>query len=1157
MTESVSSVGLDPDRYLPRELASKLEASRTDRSMQGERRIITMLFCDVKGSTAAAEQLDPEEWTEIINGAFEHMIRPIYKYEGMIPRLMGDAILAFFGAPIAHEDDPQRAVLAGLEIQESIKPYQEEIRKRFGVDFALRVGINTGLVVVGEVGSDLRMEYTAIGDAINLAARMEQTAEPGSVQISEETYKLVAPFFEVEELGGIQVKGKAQPVNAYRVLSVVKTPGQMRGLKGFASTLVGREAELSALEGHLTALSEGTGAVVTVLGEAGLGKSSLVATAHKDLDTTSVSWLEAHALSYTQTTSYYSWRQIIRAAIGARESDSPAKVRSRLQVTSEHAGYPSDEIPFLESMLVVESQESQEKVSHFEGEDLFERITDAVRRFLIKTATESPLVIVFDDLHWMDEASLTLLSNVVKLVQDHSILFLCLMRPEVDTPAWDFNQRLQRELSARSHQIELSPFSSETTRGMLLNLLGSHELPQTLYDQISAKAEGNPFFVEEIIRSLIETEQIVRDNGNWHTAQTQTKISLPKTLSGVLSARIDRLPEAAKHTLHDASVIGRSFDLKTLSALESPTNGLDEKIQKLEHAGLVYIESNGGNPEYAFRHALLHEATYNSILLKRRRKLHTRVGEYLEKTHSDRLNEFAPVLAHHFYNARDARSQKYDEIAGDNAFRLYANSEAVTHFKRALEVALRVEAADTKIEELYRKLGQALELSGRYEEALENYNQLEVYGDEHEVRSIKLTALLAKSTIYSIYNELHDPELSEQALIRALEISEAIGETSIQARLHWNLMLSYLFSNRLDQAQEHGERALPLARESDDRDQLAYILNDLGRVYTCQGKFKQVYEVSKEARQIWGELENENMLADSYGSEAEARFQSGDHQGAQELLKEGLRLSEKTENLWGQSYNRMLISLIHFDKGHIRRGIQISEQCVVEGDQANLLASSIAHRAELGWYYGHYGALEKGFEAAEKALHLADEEQPSFRSFPLAVIVLLHLMKGDSDSAKRIAGREPLQPIPIPYAHYTILVRLANVGLVLAQENYARGLSLVDALLAEVSSLTYVNIPLVLQRKASALAGLNRLDEAHRTLTQACSQAEEMESRHHLWSVYLDLADMNVRLDHREKAEAFRQKAREIIDEIAEDLREISLRESFLAKPRVRNLMKD
>src|SRR5688500_3477817 len=214
------------DRYLPQELLSKLEYARARNSMMGERRVITMLLCDVKGSTAAAEKVDPEIWTDIMNGVFEHMIRPIYRYEGLVPRLMGDAILAFFGAPITHEDDPQRAVLAGLEIQEGIRSYAEEIRLKYGLEFGLRVGINTGLVVVGEIGSDLRMEYTAIGDAINLAARMEQTAEVGTIQISDETYKLVAPFFDVQPLGGMEIKGKSIPIKTYRVLGIKSTPGE-------------------------------------------------------------------------------------------------------------------------------------------------------------------------------------------------------------------------------------------------------------------------------------------------------------------------------------------------------------------------------------------------------------------------------------------------------------------------------------------------------------------------------------------------------------------------------------------------------------------------------------------------------------------------------------------------------------------------------------------------------------------------------------------------------------------------------------------------------------------------------------------------------------------------------------------------------------------
>src|SRR5688572_13197635 len=270
------------DRYLPQELVTKLESARARNSMFGERRIITMLFCDVKGSTAAAEKVDPEVWTEIMNGVFEHMIRPIYKYEGLVPRLMGDAILAFFGAPITHEDDPQRAVLAGLEIQESIQPYAEEIRLRYGLEFGLRVGINTGLVVVGEIGSDLRMEYTAIGDAINLAARMEQTAQVGTIQVSEDTYKLVSPFFNVEPLGEVEVKGKSAPIKAYRVLGVKSTPGQLRGLEGLNSPLVGRESQLELLNVKVEDLRNKKGAVVAVVGEAGLGKSTVIAEIKKN-----------------------------------------------------------------------------------------------------------------------------------------------------------------------------------------------------------------------------------------------------------------------------------------------------------------------------------------------------------------------------------------------------------------------------------------------------------------------------------------------------------------------------------------------------------------------------------------------------------------------------------------------------------------------------------------------------------------------------------------------------------------------------------------------------------------------------------------------------------------------------------------------------------
>ncbi len=263
-------------QYIPKELLAKLEAAKAG-GVQGERRIVTMLFCDVAASTAAAEKLDPEEWADVMNGAFDYLIAPVYRYEGTLARLMGDGILAFFGAPIAHEDDPQRAVLAGLDIVDGMRPYRERVKGEWGLDFEVRVGINTGLVVVGEVGSDLRLEYTALGDAINVAARMEQTAQPGTVQITEDTRNAVAPLFDFEDLGGIDLKGKGEPVQAYRVLGVKETPGRLRGIEGLDAPLIGRERETSVLRALITDLRQGSGQIISVMGEPGLGKSRLIA----------------------------------------------------------------------------------------------------------------------------------------------------------------------------------------------------------------------------------------------------------------------------------------------------------------------------------------------------------------------------------------------------------------------------------------------------------------------------------------------------------------------------------------------------------------------------------------------------------------------------------------------------------------------------------------------------------------------------------------------------------------------------------------------------------------------------------------------------------------------------------------------------------------
>lgn len=1139
------------DRYLPQELVTKLAAARSRNSMVGERRVITMLFCDVKGSTAAAEKVDPETWTDIMNGAFEYMIRPIYKYEGLVPRLMGDAILAFFGAPIAHEDDPQRAVLAGLEIQEGIKTYVEEIRRKHGFDFGLRVGINTGLVVVGEIGSDLRMEYTALGDAINLAARMEQTAQVGTIQVSDETYKLVAPFFEVQSLGGVEVKGKSEPVQTYRVLRVMSTPRQLRGLEGLSSPLVGREPHLALLKQRLNDLDHRQGSVVAVVGEAGLGKSTLIAELRKSADRTRFLWLKGESLSYTRSITYYPWRQIIRQSIDARDEDSPADVRAKLGNTGEHYDVLGDDNPFLEAILAVESEESARIVAGFQGEGLNQRMIDATRGFLCRLAIESPLVIVFDDLHWSDEASLNLLLNVVDLSASQPIVFICMARPDVTAASWDSIRKMKQNVSNVFYWLELTPLQIDQTEALLNNLLGINDLPKHVQELVIGKAEGNPFFVEEIIRSLIETKQIVYEDARWKALSDEAKISLPNTLRGVLSARIDRLAETPKHVLQNAAVIGRLFDLRILRRLTGLNGGLDPQIQYLQDVSLIESLLE----EYAFRHVLIQEATYESILIKQRTELHRQIAETLEELHANRVEEFAPLIAHHFYSANDDRSLKYDLIAGEKSARLYANVEAATHFRRALDVAQRIGGDAKQIKQIFSQLGQVLELSGRYEQALAVYDDLYAFGMEREDQAVEMFALMAKATIYSIFSQLHNPDLSAKLLLDALGISRELGDRAAETKLSWNLMLNNLFSKRFDDALKHGETALVLARDLGDREELAFVLNDLCRLYTCLGRFEDAYAVIKEARTLWIEQNNQVMLADSLGSEAEAAYNAGEFDRAFQNCQQALIISEKINNIWGQSYDRMLMTFALLQEGQLGKALPLGERSTQQADEAGLIASSITLRAELAWTHAFCGDFDEAYRKVDHAIQFAESKQPAWRVFPQAAKVRIHLLHGDLESAGREAGDVPLMPISIPYARFTIFIVLANIELAYAKGDYVIALSMIDDLLNEVEHLTRLDVPEVLRMKGLVLIALDRCDEAVHVLTDACSRASEFGANLQLWLSHASLADVHQKLGDNEEAELNRDEARKIIAQIADSLHEIGLSESFLNQPRVKELI--
>ncbi|MFN2196811.1 MAG: adenylate/guanylate cyclase domain-containing protein, partial [Anaerolineales bacterium] len=671
------------EKYIPPELAARLAAQAED-GLLGERRIVTMLFCDLKGSTAAAEQLDPEAWTEILNGAFEHMIQPVYEYEGTVARLMGDAILAFFGAPIAHEDDPQRAVLAALGIQERIRTYRLEVQAAHGIDIETRIGINTGLVVVGEIGSDLRMEYTAVGDAINLAARMEQTAQPGTIQIAAATQRLVEPFFELETLGEIEVKGKMQPVLAYRVLGMRQMsrqmPGQRRGIGARLAELVGRQAELAGLERAVWDLvpagspTAGRGAFFLIEGEAGLGKTTLVTEVQRKSTYAGTRWLFSTALAYRQSTSYFPWREIIRQNLGVPFGAQPPELREHLIRFAERHALPAETSAFLGALLGLEPAPHAELIAAYQGEELVLRLTHAVQETLERVAGETALVLVFDDLQWADEASLNLLAVVAELVTRLPLLLICLARPDLEAKQTSFVELIHGNVGQHFQRITLSPLNEAETTQLAAKLLAVPGLPEALAPLILSKADGNPLFVEELIRTLQESDQLVREGERWQLAQPLSEIALPDALNSLLSARIDRLPDKTRRVLQTASVFGSAFESQHLQALLGSEN-LETHLERLQQAGMIQSDE-AQLVLFSFRHTLIQEAAYRSLLRKDRRRLHARIGELLEGFFKGRLEEVSPVLAQHFYAAGDRRSIQYDAQAGDAAARLYANREA-------------------------------------------------------------------------------------------------------------------------------------------------------------------------------------------------------------------------------------------------------------------------------------------------------------------------------------------------------------------------------------------------------------------------------------------------------------------------------------------------
>jgi class 3 adenylate cyclase len=626
-----------PRSYTPPHLAEKILTSKA--ALEGERKQVTVLFADIAGFTTLAEPLDPEVVHDLINRCFERITTEVHRLEGTINQYTGDGVMALFGAPIAHEDSPRRAVHAALGIQRAIRDVAQTFQAERGLSLQMRIGLNTGLVVVGKIGDDLRMDYTAVGDTTNLAARLQQMAQPGSVVISAATHQHIAGFFETRDLGEVPVKGRA-PVRAFEVLRPRghRTRFDVAVEHGL-TPLVSRERELAALGERFGEVKAGRGQVVGVAGEAGMGKSRLVLEFRRALGQAGeeVTWIEGHCISFGQMSPFLPLIEQLRENFQIVELDGEPEIIRKVEHSMQRMGELEAHMPAIRYLLSVGPGDPT--LAALDGPARRQKLFAALRALAVRGARLHPLVLVVEDLHWIDTSSEEFLTAMLDAVPGVPLLLLVTYRIGYIPP---FGSRsFYTTLTLRS-------FSEAETLAMAGHILGIAQFPAELQTALIAKAEGVPLFIEEVTKALLDLGVLRRENGSYRLVKGLSEVSVPDTIQGIIMARLDRLGEDGKRTLQLASVIGRQFLVRLLARVAGLTDRLEGLLRELQALEFIYEQGLLPEPAYIFKHAVIQDVAYNSLLVQRRKALHTIVGDAIEELYQDRLEEHYPELTHHF-----------------------------------------------------------------------------------------------------------------------------------------------------------------------------------------------------------------------------------------------------------------------------------------------------------------------------------------------------------------------------------------------------------------------------------------------------------------------------------------------------------------------------
>ncbi|MGH7369412.1 MAG: ATP-binding protein, partial [Candidatus Methylomirabilaceae bacterium] len=747
---------------------------------------MTVLFADLTGSTALIADRDPEEARKLLDPVLEIMMESVHRYEGIVNQVMGDGIMAIFGAPLAHEDHAVRACYAALAMQSTIRRHGDEVRRSHGATVQIRVGLNSGDVLVGAIGTDLRMDYAAVGQTTHLAARMEQLAAPGSILLTAETLRLAEGFVQVTPLGPVPVKGIPEPVEAFEVSGAVPVRTRLqaaasRGLTRF----VGRQTELQVLGQALNHAAEGHGQLVALVGEPGVGKSRLFWEFTHSHRTRGWLILESGSVSYGKATPYFPVINLLKAYFQIEQHDDGRKIREKLTgklLTLDKATLEPT-LPALFALLDASVEDPEWQA--LDSLQRRQRTLDAVKRLLLRESQVQPLILILEDLHWIDSETQSLLDSIVESLSTSRVLLLVNYRPEYQH-GWGTKTSYT--------QLRVDTLPPEGAEELLRALLGEDRDLQPLKELLINRTEGNPFFLEESVRTLVETRALVGERGAYRLTKPLPSIQVPATVQAVLAARIDRLPAEEKRLLQTAAVIGKDVLFSLLQATaELPEEALRSALAHLQDAEFLYETSLFPDLRYSFKHALTHEVTYGSIVQDRRRALHARIVEAIEALYTERLDDQVDRLAHHALRAeRWEKAVAYLHQAGARALDRSANAEAGVLLEQALGAFGHLPESSERLElaiDLRLDIRRAVWPLGKLDRVSELLREAEALAQtlgDHRRLGLILVFLANHFCLAG------DPDRAIESATRAVSIATALQDLTIRLSAQGTLGWAYL-----------------------------------------------------------------------------------------------------------------------------------------------------------------------------------------------------------------------------------------------------------------------------------------------------------------------------------------------------------------------------